>query len=114
MLLSQHQHQSSQCACVLPQGRVLMLNDRIRNVTDLERSLINAERKLKPYQDDVRAFPLCCHYPRARVRASFNCLTETVEGTPAARSKLLQACMRLVYTQSNPDPDADHDSDPNH
>ena len=32
-----------------------MLNDRIRNVTDLERALINAERKLKPYEDDVRA-----------------------------------------------------------
>ncbi len=34
-----------------------MLNDRIRNVADLERALITAERKLKPYQDDVRALP---------------------------------------------------------
>ena len=37
------------------QGRVLMLNDRIHNVTDLERALLNAERRLKPYADDVRA-----------------------------------------------------------
>ena len=34
---------------------MLMLNERIRNVTDLERALINAERKLKPYEEDVRA-----------------------------------------------------------
>ena len=33
---------------------MLMLNERLHNVTDLERALINAERKLKPYQDDVR------------------------------------------------------------
>ena len=37
------------------QGRVLMLNERIRDVADLERALINAERKLKPFADDVRA-----------------------------------------------------------
>ena len=41
-------------AHVSVQGRVLMLNERIRNVTDLERALINAERKLKLYDDDVR------------------------------------------------------------
>jgi hypothetical protein len=34
-----------------------MVNERIHNVADLERALLNAERRLKPYADDVRDDP---------------------------------------------------------
>ncbi len=73
-----------------------MLNDRIRNAADLERALITAERKLKPYQDDVRALPepvlskICCVWSCSKAtkvhrffNGKYNVLDSSTVGTPS-------------------------------